>query len=378
MADDDDRAARGRAGDDGYLNSYYQVAKPGARCVEPGLGPRALLRGPPDPGGRRPPRSRGDERLLGDRPPLRRPLVRRLRADGDGHVRAPGDRDGARRALPADRRARVPRAGAAVRRPARPRRRCSRRRTARATSRTACPVREQDEVEGHAVRALYLAAGVTDLYWRPARRRCSTRCTRSGATWPAARPTSPAASARTTWTRRSATPYELPPDRCYGETCAAIASVHVELADAAGDRRGALRRPARAHALQRRARRARAGRRRLLLRQPAARARRASRPGRARRATPAVVRVRVLPAERDAAAGEPAALRRDPRRGGSPDPPVRDRHVRPGAGAHRLPVGRARRDRGVGAGRVDVEPARPRLVRGRGSTASRSAPGYAR
>ena len=42
---------------------------------------------------------------------------------------------------------------------------------------------------------------------------------------------------------------------------------------------------------------------RLLLRQSAARARRPSRPGRARRASPAVVRVRLLPAERDAAAG---------------------------------------------------------------------------
>ena len=31
-------------------------------------------------------------------------------------------------------------------------------------------------------------------------------------------------------------PYELPPDRCYGETCAAIALDHVELADAARHR----------------------------------------------------------------------------------------------------------------------------------------------
>ena len=85
--------------------------------------------------------------------------------------------------------------------------------------------------------------------------------------------TSPAASARTTRDEAFGDPYELPPDRCYGETCAAIASVC-----GAG---GCCWRPARratptyrAHALQRLPRRRRARRQRLLLRQPAARARR--------------------------------------------------------------------------------------------------------
>ena len=64
-------------------------------------------------------------------------------------------------------------------------------------------------------------------------------------------------------------PFELPPDRAYAETCAAIASRHARLAAAARDRRPGLRRRHRADDLQRRPARAVARRDGVLLRQPA-------------------------------------------------------------------------------------------------------------
>ena len=106
-------------------------------------------------------------------------------------------------------------------------------------------------------------------------------------------------------------PYELPPDLAYAETCAAIASVMLawRLLLATGD--PALRGPHRADDLQRRP----AGRvgdgDRVLLRQhaPAAHAPRPD--GRGVRRAAAVVRLRVLPAERHAAAQLVGAVPRD-------------------------------------------------------------------
>jgi DUF1680 family protein len=87
------------------------------------------------------------------------------------------------------------------------------------------PVREQEEIEGHAVRALYLAAGVTDLYAE----------TGEDALLDAMRAQWRDMAARKTYVTGGlgahhsdeafGDAYELPPDRCYGETCAAIASV---------------------------------------------------------------------------------------------------------------------------------------------------------
>ena len=48
------------------------------------------------------------------------------------------------------------------------------------------PVREATEVEGHAVRALYLTAGVADVYLETGERRSSPRSSASGRTWSAA------------------------------------------------------------------------------------------------------------------------------------------------------------------------------------------------
>jgi DUF1680 family protein len=88
------------------------------------------------------------------------------------------------------------------------------------------PVREQTEIAGHAVRALYLAAGVTDLYLETGEPRLLEVM---GAQW------EDMAAGKTYVTgglgahhmdEAFGDAYELPPDRCYGETCAAIASIH--------------------------------------------------------------------------------------------------------------------------------------------------------
>ena len=88
------------------------------------------------------------------------------------------------------------------------------------------PVRESDEVTGHAVRQLYLLAGVVDVA-------VETRDTALLAA--AERLWDNAFTAKTYVTGGHGSrhrdeafgdPHELPPDRAYAETCAAVASVH--------------------------------------------------------------------------------------------------------------------------------------------------------
>jgi DUF1680 family protein len=87
------------------------------------------------------------------------------------------------------------------------------------------PVRESRSLVGHAVRALYLAAGVTDIYTETGDEALQTAVLQQ---W------DDLAKAKTYLTggigsRHSdesiGDPYELPPDRAYCETCAAIASI---------------------------------------------------------------------------------------------------------------------------------------------------------
>src|SRR6185437_6183972 len=87
------------------------------------------------------------------------------------------------------------------------------------------PVREQTEIAGHAVRALYLAAGVTDLYLETGE---PALLEVMGAQWEdmAAGKTYITGGLGAHHTDEAfGDAYELPPDRCYGETCAAIASI---------------------------------------------------------------------------------------------------------------------------------------------------------
>jgi DUF1680 family protein len=87
------------------------------------------------------------------------------------------------------------------------------------------PVRDATEVTGHCVRALYLAAGVTDLHMETGE---AALLDAMEAQW------RDMAAGKTYLTgglgahhadEAFGDPYELPPDRCYGETCAAIASL---------------------------------------------------------------------------------------------------------------------------------------------------------
>src|SRR5581483_5779959 len=91
----------------------------------------------------------------------------------------------------------------------------------------------------------------------------------------------------------------------------------LELAAAAGVRRGTLRGPDRAHALQRGPGGRRAGWPALLLRQPA--------PEPRRRGADALAPLRLLPTEPDAAARLAGPLRRHAGRGWAAGPPVRRR-----------------------------------------------------
>ena len=136
----------------------------------------------------------------------------------------------------------------------------------------------------------------------------------------------------------------------------------LELAPAAGHGRSALRRPARAHALQRRARRRRVRPLRVQLLEHAPR-----HPGPA-----PVVRLRVLPAEPDAAARLAAHLPRDRGRRRADDPPVRDRHGGRRARAHGRTRGRdGSRSTPIARSACASRPG----ARTRSSTAGRSRPG---
>ena len=87
------------------------------------------------------------------------------------------------------------------------------------------PVREQTTVEGHAVRAVYLAAGATDL---AAETGDSELLTALAGQWRHMVDTKTylTGGLGSRWEGESfGDPYELPPDRGYCETCAAIGSV---------------------------------------------------------------------------------------------------------------------------------------------------------
>ncbi|MFC6080147.1 glycoside hydrolase family 127 protein [Sphaerisporangium aureirubrum] len=88
------------------------------------------------------------------------------------------------------------------------------------------PVREAREVTGHAVRQLYLLAGMTDVAMETGDRAMLDAAERL---WDDAFGTRTyVTGAHGSRHREEAygDPYELPPDRAYGETCAAIASFH--------------------------------------------------------------------------------------------------------------------------------------------------------
>jgi DUF1680 family protein len=87
------------------------------------------------------------------------------------------------------------------------------------------PVRHTRSIVGHAVRALYLAAGVTDIYAETGDEALLASMLRQWDDLSAAKTYLTGGIGSRHHGEAIGDPYELPPDRAYCETCAAIASI---------------------------------------------------------------------------------------------------------------------------------------------------------
>ncbi len=87
------------------------------------------------------------------------------------------------------------------------------------------PVREARAIVGHAVRALYLAAGVTDIYAETGDEALLGSMLRQWDDLVSAKTYLTGGIGSRHHDESIGDPYELPPDRAYCETCAAIASI---------------------------------------------------------------------------------------------------------------------------------------------------------
>ncbi|HUM71358.1 MAG TPA: glycoside hydrolase family 127 protein, partial [Chloroflexota bacterium] len=101
------------------------------------------------------------------------------------------------------------------------------------------PVREAVEVAGHAVRQLYLTTGVTDLYMERGEQALLAAMHRLWADMVERKLYVTGGVGSRSDGEAFGDPYELPPDTCYCETCAAIASLmwNWRLLLATGERR---------------------------------------------------------------------------------------------------------------------------------------------
>jgi DUF1680 family protein len=87
------------------------------------------------------------------------------------------------------------------------------------------PVRNTRSIVGHAVRALYLAAGVTDIYAETGDKALLASMLHQWDDLTAAKTYLTGGIGSRHYGEAIGEPYELPPDRAYCETCAAIASI---------------------------------------------------------------------------------------------------------------------------------------------------------
>jgi DUF1680 family protein len=87
------------------------------------------------------------------------------------------------------------------------------------------PVRQATEVEGHAVRQLYLTAGVTDVYMETGEQALFDALVRLWHDMTARKMHITGGFGARPFGEAFGQAYELPSDRCYCETCAAIASM---------------------------------------------------------------------------------------------------------------------------------------------------------
>ena len=87
------------------------------------------------------------------------------------------------------------------------------------------PVRDASGIVGHAVRALYLASGVTDIYAETGEQALLDSMVRQWEDLTAAKSYLTGGVGSRHYDEAIGDPYELPPDRAYCETCASIASI---------------------------------------------------------------------------------------------------------------------------------------------------------
>src|SRR6516164_5866031 len=87
------------------------------------------------------------------------------------------------------------------------------------------PVRDARSIVGHAVRALYLAAGVTDIYTETGEEALLESMLRQWDDLTATKTYLTVGVGSRHYDEAIGDPYELPPDRAYCETCASIASI---------------------------------------------------------------------------------------------------------------------------------------------------------
>jgi uncharacterized protein len=209
----------------GYLNSYYQVARPGERFSNLSWDHELYCLGHLIQAALAHARARGDERLLA--------VARRFADHVDG-IFGPGRRDGVPghpevetalvelyRHTGAERYLRL----AQFFVDARGRGTLPDARFGSGYWQDHAPVRQAPEITGHAVRALYLAAGVTDLYLERGEPALLSAMQRWWADMAGRKAYLTGAVGAHHADEAFGDAYELPPDRGYGETCAAIASV---------------------------------------------------------------------------------------------------------------------------------------------------------
>lgn len=89
----------------------------------------------------------------------------------------------------------------------------------------AVPVREQRDVVGHAVRAVYLLCGVVDLYIETGEAKLLEAAVAQWTSMTATKTYLNGALGSRFDGEAFGDPFELPPDRAYGETCATIGSI---------------------------------------------------------------------------------------------------------------------------------------------------------
>jgi hypothetical protein len=214
--------------DSGYLNSYYQVAPPGERFTNLAWDHELYCAGHLIQAAVAHARGRGEERLLG--------VARRFADHIDGVFGVGGD--GVRDGTPGHPEIEtalvelyrltgesrylglatyfIGTRGHAGLQPAR---------FGSSYFQDHAPVRDATTVTGHAVRQLYLAAGVTDVYLETGEEALLSAMLAQWQDMAGRKSYLTGGVGAHHSDEAFGDPFELPPDRCYGETCAAIASV---------------------------------------------------------------------------------------------------------------------------------------------------------